>query len=115
MTSESGLKLRTLWIVVVLVFAVTATGGYVTTAVLTDNETVGLSFHVVGNAGNAGNTDSGETAVENGSTGNASLSAPAAFSDPAAMDGSTSPEHGRLLAQAPELVKAPSAKPGFGG
>jgi len=60
-----GVKLGVLWMVILLVFGVTVTGGYVTTAVLTDSETAELSFDL---AGNIGNTGGGNTAAGNAAT-----------------------------------------------
>jgi hypothetical protein len=64
-----GVKLRVLAIAFLIVFAVTVTGGYATVAILTDGETVEMTFDLAGNvgnmggnlAGNAGNIDASMT------------------------------------------------------
>lgn len=57
--SSPGTKLRALVLVVGVVLAISVTGGYLTTAFLTDSETIPMRFELVGNTGNTGNTAGG--------------------------------------------------------
>jgi hypothetical protein len=61
MTSDSspGTKLRALVLVVGVVLAISMTGGYVTTAFLTDSETIPMRFELVGNTGNTASGSGG--------------------------------------------------------
>lgn len=59
---DPGVKLRALAIVFVIVFAVTVTGGYATTAILTDGESVEMTFDLAGNVGNTAGNSAGNTA-----------------------------------------------------
>lgn len=100
---EPGVKLRVFAIACVIVFAVTVTGGYGTMAIMTDGETVEMSFDLAGNVGNtAGNA-----------AGNAGNTA-AAMTDPAPDPGEEPPPENRpaVALQPSNEVLAASAKHG---
>lgn len=61
MTSDasSGTKLRALVLVVGVVLAISMTGGYLTTALLTDSETIPMRFELVGNTANSASGSGG--------------------------------------------------------
>jgi hypothetical protein len=104
-----GVKLGVLWMVILLVFGVTVTGGYVTTAVLTDSETGNMSFDL---AGNIGNTGAGNNAAGNAATVTPTDNATANSSGDSSGGSGSGEGQSAVAAPPSNQALAPSAKHG---